>query len=202
MNVVQKYYQLQSITLDKISFLDGLPALAFRFYLANIFWMAANNKWNPFNSESSLQPTIDWFGNADWGLGLPFPELLGSLAWATEYFGAILLILGLATRWISIPLIVTMIVAIFTVHIDNGWSAIASSVDGEIASRVDTARSLLEEHGNYDWLTAKGSFVILQNGIEFASTYLLMLLSLLFVGGGRYLSMDYYLNRHFSKRRD
>lgn len=200
MNLVQKYYQLQSLTLDKISFLSGLPALAFRLYLANIFWMASNNKWNPFDPESSLQPTIDWFGNADWGLGLPFPELLGSLAWATEYFGAILLILGLATRWISIPLIVTMIVAIFTVHIDNGWAAIASSADGEIASRVDAARSLLQEHGNYDWLTAKGSFVILQNGIEFAFTYLLLLLSLLFTGGGRYLSMDYFLDRHFNQK--
>ncbi len=199
MSLVQKYYQLQSMTLDKIAVLDGLPALAFRLYLANVFWMAANNKWNPFDSESSLQPTIDWFGNADWGLGLPFPELLGSLAWATEYFGAILLIVGFATRWISIPLIITMIVAIFSVHIDHGWAAIASSADGEIASRVDAARSLLKEHGNYEWLTEKGVFVILQNGIEFAFTYLLMLVSLLFVGGGRYLSMDYYLNKHFKK---
>jgi len=199
MNLVQKYYQLQSMTLDKITFLDGLPSLAFRFYLANVFWMAANNKWNPFDSASSLQPTIDWFGNADWGLGLPFPEVLGSLAWATEYFGAILLVLGLATRWISIPLIVTMIVAIFSVHIDNGWSAIASSADGEIASRVEAARSLLQEHGNYDWLTEKGVFVILQNGIEFAFTYLLLLVSLLFAGGGRFFSVDYYLNRHFKQ---
>lgn len=200
MNIVNKYYQIQKATLDKISFLDGLPPLAFRFYLANVFWMAANNKWNPFNPDSSLQPTIDWFGNSDWGLGLPMPELLGSLAWATEYFGAILLILGLATRWISIPLIATMIVAIFTVHIENGWAAIASGADGEIASRVDAARSLLQEHGNYDWLTAKGGFVILQNGIEFAFTYLLMLASLLFAGGGRLFSVDYYLDKHFNKQ--
>ena len=199
MSIVNKYYQIQKATLDKISFLDGLPSLAFRLYLANVFWMAANNKWNPFNPDSSLQPTIDWFGNSDWGLGLPMPELLGSLAWATEYFGTILLIFGLATRWISIPLIATMIVAIFTVHIENGWAAIASSADGEIASRVDAARSLLQEHGNYDWLSAKGGFVILQNGIEFAFTYLLMLVSLLFAGGGKYFSVDYYLNKHFNK---
>ncbi len=200
MDLVEKYYQLQSSTLDKIILLDGLPSLTFRIYLANIFWMAANNKWNPFNSESSLQPTIDWFGNSDWGLGLPFPELLGSLAWATEYFGAILLLLGLATRWISIPLIATMIVAIFSVHIDNGWSAVASSVDGEIASRINAARSLLEEHENYEWLTEKGAFVILQNGVEFAFTYLLLLVSLLFVGGGRFVSVDYFLNKHFSSK--
>ena len=197
MNLIERYYQIQSLTIDKITFLNGLPALAFRVYLANVFWMAANNKWNPFDETSSLQPTIDWFGNADWGLGLPFPELLGSLAWATEYFGAIFLLVGFATRWISIPLIVTMVVAILTVHIDHGWSAIASSADGEIASRVDAARSLLQEHGNYEWLTEKGVFVILQNGIEFAFTYMIMLFSLLFVGGGRFVSIDYFLNRYF-----
>ena len=199
MNLVDKYYQLQASTIDKADFMNGLPSLFFRVYLANVFWMAGNSKWNPFDSESSLQPTIDWFGNTDWGLGLPFPELLGSLAWATEYFGAILLLVGLATRWISLPLIVTMVVAIFTVHIDNGWSAIASSTDGEIASRIGAVRSLLQEHGNYDWLTEKGVLVILQNGIEFAFTYLIMLTSLFFVGGGKFVSVDYFLNKHFKK---
>jgi len=202
MNLVQKYYQLQSMTFDKISVLNGLPALAFRIYLANIFWIAGTTKWNPFDKDSSLENTINWFGNTEWGLGLPFPELLAYLAWASEYFGAILLVIGLATRWISIPLIVTMLVAIFSVHLENGWSAIASGANDEISSRVSAATSLLQEHGNYGWLTEKGSFVILQNGIEFAFTYLLMLLSLTFTGGGNYLSVDYYLNKHFRKSID
>ncbi|MFT6734489.1 MAG: putative oxidoreductase [Polaribacter sp.] len=200
MSLVQKYYQLQASTIDKIDFLSGLPSLAFRIYLANVFWMAGNNKWNPFDSESSLQPTIDWFGNSDWGLGLPFPELLAFMAWATEFFGAIFLLLGFATRWISIPLIATMVVAIFTVHIDHGWSAIASSADTDVASRIEAVRSILQEHGNYEWLTEKGVLVILQNGIEFAFTYLLMLASLLFAGGGRFVSVDYFLDRHFKQK--
>ena len=66
--------------------------------------------------------------------------------------------------------------------------------------RVGAARELLQEHGNYSWLTAKGSFVILQNGIEFAVTYLIMLVSLLFTGGGRYFSVDYYLSQLFPAR--
>jgi len=53
----------------------------------------------------------------------------------------------------------------------------------------------LQEQGNYEWLTAKGSVAILNNGIEFAATYFLMLLVLLFWGGGRYVSLDYYLDR-------
>ncbi len=201
--LVTLYYKIQHATIDKLKPLDGLAPLALRLYLVPVFWMSGTTKWNPFDSSSSLQSTIDWFGNSDWGLGLPFPDLLAYLAWGTEYFGAFLLLLGLATRWISIPLIVTMIVAIFTVHIDNGWNAIGSSMhDAEIAARIDAARNLLQEYGNYDWLTEKGSFVILQNGIEFAVTYIVMLLALFFTGGGRFFSLDYYLNHYFSKRYD
>ena len=57
------------------------------------------------------------------------------------------------------------------------------------------ARDILREHGNYAWLTEKGNLVVLNNGIEFAVTYLVMLLALLFSGGGRYTSVDYYLSR-------
>lgn len=42
---------------------------------------------------------------------------------ATEAAGFVLLFLGLGTRLISVPLIVVMIVAIFTVHIGNGFKA-------------------------------------------------------------------------------
>jgi uncharacterized membrane protein YphA (DoxX/SURF4 family) len=37
--------------------------------------------------------------------------------------------------------------------------------------------------------------VILNNGIEFGVTYLIMLLTLLFTGGGRFTSVDYFLSR-------
>ncbi len=40
-----------------------------------------------------------------------------------ETAGVVLLILGLFTRFIAVPLIVIMIVAIMTVHLHNGFSA-------------------------------------------------------------------------------
>ena len=55
------------------------------------FWVAGNNKWNPLDEDSSLDSVIEWFGNAEWGLGLPFPALNAYLSWGAEYFGAILL---------------------------------------------------------------------------------------------------------------
>lgn len=189
--------------LDKTRAIDFLAPLALRLYLAPVFWVAANNKWNPLDSESSLQNTIDWFANPDWGLGLPFPEIMAYLAWGAEYFGAIFLILGLAVRWISIPLMVTMIVAATTVHWHNGWQAIhdrmspfASPEVGEAMERLSRAKSILQEHGNYSWLTEHGNFVISNNGIEFAATYFVMLLVLFFYGAGKYLSLDYWIGRN------
>jgi uncharacterized membrane protein YphA (DoxX/SURF4 family) len=183
------YHSIHKAIFTPLGHLDGLAPLALRLYLFYPFWMAGMQKI------SGMENTIAWFGNPEWGLGLPFPSLLAYLAAYTEVIGAWLLLIGLATRWISIPLIVTMLVAIFAVHWPEGWFAIAQSSDPEVAVRLERAREILQEYGNYSWLTEKGGFVILNNGIEFAVTYLIMLLSLFFTGGGRYTSVDYYLGR-------
>lgn len=180
--------------LDHLRPLDGLAPLLLRLYLAPIFLQAGYNKLAHFDS------TVEWFGNPDWGLGLPLPTLLAGLAGVTELIGAGLLVLGLAVRWISIPLMITMLVAIFAVHWPNGWLAIADSSSWlanervmEAAERLARGRAILQEHGNYDWLTGRGAFVLLNNGIEFAATYFIMVLSLFFTGAGRYVSLDYWL---------
>jgi len=192
--LVEMYYTIHNAIFSRLKYLDGLAPLAFRLYLVPVFWMAGSQKI------AGMESTIEWFGNPDWGLGLPFPSLLAHLAAYTEAVGAVLLLVGLATRWISIPLMITMLVAIFTVHWPNGWPAIADSGVEDVAVRLGKARDLLQEHGNYDWLTEKGSFVILNNGVEFGVTYLIMLLSLLFTGGGRFVSLDYFMAKVFPSR--
>jgi uncharacterized membrane protein YphA (DoxX/SURF4 family) len=190
---------------DKIrSYVDFIGPLLLRIYIVPVFWVASNNKWNPFDSDSSLDSVIQWFGNAEWGLGLPFPTLMAYMAWGTEYFGAILLTLGLATRWISIPLMFTMIVAAVTVHWQNGWQAVhdlsspyASANAGEAIERLSRAKDLLKEHGNYDWLTEYGNLIASNNGIEWAATYFLILLALFVTGGGKFVSVDYWLAKKF-----
>lgn len=188
-SLAQGFARLQEGLFSRLAYLDGLAPLALRVFLFFPLWMAGTQKL------AGIENTIEWFGNPDWGLGLPFPTLLAYLAAYTEALGALLLLIGLATRWISIPLMVTMLVAIFAVHWDQGWAAIADSSSQDIAQRLGAAREILREHGNYSWLTEKGGFVILNNGIEFAVTYLIMLFSLFFTGGGRYTSADYYLGR-------
>ena len=192
MNALARWYHsIHNGIFSRLQYLDGLAPLSLRLYLAYPFLYAGREKL------AGIENTIQWFGNPDWGLGLPFPALLAYLAAYTEFIGALLLFIGLATRWISLPLMATMLVAIFAVHGDNGWFAIAQSSDPEVALRLGAARELLQEHGNYAWLTGKGGIVILQNGIEFAVTYLIMLFTLLFTGGGRFVSVDYYLSQIF-----
>lgn len=188
------YNSVHTAIFSRMRHLDGLAPLAMRLYLVPVFWMAGSQKI------AGMDSTIEWFGNSDWGLGLPFPAVLAHLAAYTEAVGAVLLLVGLATRWISIPLMITMLVAIFAVHWPNGWAAIADSGAQDVAVRLGAARELMQEHGNYSWLTDKGNFVILNNGIEFGVTYFLMLLGLLFTGGGRYVSLDYYLSKVFPAR--
>jgi putative oxidoreductase len=189
--LAELYYSIHKAIFPRLQYADGLGPLALRLYLVPIFWVAGTTKLG------GIENAIAWFGNPDWGLGLPFPALMAYLAAYTEVAGAVLLALGLATRWISIPLIVTMLVAVFAVHWPNGWAAIADSNVEEVAARLDVAREILQENGNYNWLTEKGGFVILNNGIEFAVTYLVILLALLFSGGGRYVSVDYWLARWY-----
>lgn len=188
--------ELYYTALNRLRYLDGLAPLALRLYLGPIFIFAG---WKKI---TGIEDTIAWFGNPEWGLGLPFPELLGWLAALTEFGGGIALILGLATRLFSIPLMVTMLVAAFAVHWEFGWQAVAdpnwlyaSDRVVEAADRLERVKTILQEHGNYEWLTGRGSVVILNNGIEFAATYFIMCLTLLFTGGGRYFSVDYWLAR-------
>lgn len=183
--------------LNTTRIIDFLGPLALRLYLAPIFWMAGTSKL------ADIESTAAWFGNPDWGLGLPFPEVMAWLAASTETVGALLLLTGLAVRWISVPLLFTMIVAIVTVHWQHGWQAIADTkfclfncIDAQqAAERLSAAREILQQHGNYDWLTGQGSFVILNNGIEFAATYSIMLLVLFSIGAGRFVSIDYWIDR-------
>ncbi len=67
----------------------------------------------------SIGDIASWFES----MGIPMPTLNAYLATGTETLGFVLLFLGLGTRLISIPLIITMIVAIVTVHLGHGFEA-------------------------------------------------------------------------------
>ena len=207
-SIVDSYRAFYHRGLQAIQCADGLAPLLMRVILVPVFWMAGTHKID-FATLLPYPEIVDWFGNPDWGLGLPVPGLMAFLAGWAEVAGAVLLAAGLAVRWISIPLMVTMLVAMFTVHWEFGWQAIADPSAPfanerviESADRLAKARDILQEYGNYDWLTDSGSFVVLNNGIEFAAIYFVMLLSLFFTGGGRFTSTDYWLQRFWTASKD
>jgi putative oxidoreductase len=83
--------------------------LLLRLYFGWAFFKAGMGKLQ------HLDTTADYFA----GLGIPMPTLNACLAGATECFGGLLLLLGLASRLVTIPLIFTMLVAYFTQHIEE-----------------------------------------------------------------------------------
>ena len=92
--------------------LSDLPPLVFRLILAYGFYEPAITKWK------NIEGVAEWFGS----MGIPFPTLNAYMAASTEAVGIVLLTVGLATRFISIPLMVVMVVAVVTVHWSNGFA--------------------------------------------------------------------------------
>jgi putative oxidoreductase len=109
MNLVEKYNQLSK----SLGSLKDIPLLLMRLVLAYGFYGTGIMKWK------NLDNVAEWFGS----LGIPFPVVNTYLAASSEIAGVILLILGLGTRIIAVPLMFTMLIAIITVHIGNGFEA-------------------------------------------------------------------------------
>ena len=91
---------------DKLAKLEFLYLLALRLALAAGFYGPTMKKIQHFDA------TIGYFAK----LGIPMPTFNAYLATGTEILVIILLPLGLGVRFIAIPAMITMLVAIFTVH--------------------------------------------------------------------------------------
>jgi len=109
MRLIQFYQEFSRLS----EYTHSLALFFARIAVAYGFYEPAMMKWNDINA------VAEWFGS----MGIPFPTLNAYMAASTETAGVVLLILGLFTRFISIPLMVIMIVAIFTVHLSNGFAA-------------------------------------------------------------------------------
>lgn len=185
-----KILQLTETALEKSRGVDFLVPLAIRLYLLPIFLDGAHSKIVGFPA------LVTWFGapHAQGGLGMPAPLLMALLATAAEAVGCVALIFGLFTRLAVVPLLVTMSVALLTVHWSHGWAALAPKA-AESTLRLQAFMEWLAQNfpGRFNYITELGDPVILNNGVEFTVTYLIMLAALFFYGGGRYVSLDYWI---------
>lgn len=85
--------------------------LAIRLLWGYLFFQAGFGKLQNIHSVS------DFF----YSLKIPFPEFSAHLVAWTETIGGACLILGFASRLISVPLIITMLVALFVAHFDSNF---------------------------------------------------------------------------------
>ena len=131
---------------------DFLFLFVIRIYLFFVFWNAGMNKllweddWPKINQEfvDLLGPNPDSTDN----LNFIFPTFFAWLAALAEAGGAVLLLLGLFTRWIAIPVIFTMFVAVYF-HFPNGWNADANGYQMAAIYILILAIPLIYGGGNY-----------------------------------------------------
>ncbi len=93
--------------------LRDVPLLMFRWILALGFYEPAMMK------VKNLLGVAEWFESMNY----PLPMVTATLSMVTEVTGIVLLIVGLGTRLISIPLMFVMVIATLTVHLPNGFPA-------------------------------------------------------------------------------
>lgn len=161
------YYQQLTEQLSCIA--NYLPPLILRLILAIEFGSAGIEKFNGSN----------WFHE----LTFPFPfnllpaEVSWNIATYFEMFGAIALILGLATRFFSISLFILTIVAIASVH----WASAIHSLDDLLAGY-----RIVDEEGD-----GLGNY-------KLPLIYMVMFLPLIFGGAGK-LSLDYLIKQKCCK---
>lgn len=177
--------------IEKCKQWDFLVLLGVRLFLIPVIFVGAHSKVTGF--DGAVQLMVE--------LGLPFPTFLAFVAASTEVIGCICIALGLFTRIISIPMIFLMSAASLTVHWKHGWDAIATKTM-ESTWRLNGFIEWLSANypGRYNYITELGDPVMLNNGMEFAATYFVMLLVLFMFGGGRYVSADYWLKKRFTNK--
>ncbi|MEZ9190670.1 MULTISPECIES: DoxX family protein [unclassified Vibrio] len=94
----------------------GYGALALRIPVGFIFMAYGAQKLFGWFGGYGLEGTGQWMASIGLGPGV----LMALLAGSAEFFGGLFILLGLLTRPAALSLAMTMIVAIFAVHFENG----------------------------------------------------------------------------------
>jgi len=168
--------------------LDFLPPLLLRLFLAPLLWVSGVQKVGLFKA-----PDADFLNPITWvdmnaynatvsafqesAITIPLPELMAWIVPSIEIAGALFLLIGFAVRWVSIPLLLLV-----------GGSLFASLLGSDLTA---TLEGFVANHGFSNPGFASLTMML---------TYLIMLLTLFFMGAGRYFSIDWLLFRKLQRR--
>src|SRR5271169_983863 len=94
---------------DRLSTAWWIPALLMRLFVGYFFMETG---WGKIHN-------LEAFTTRFAGWGIPYPAFNAALSAYTEFLGGALTILGLGMRFVSIPMIINMIVAVLTVKLKS-----------------------------------------------------------------------------------
>lgn len=86
--------------------------LAMRAMVGVVFFFHGSQKLFAWFGGPGMHGTADFMAT----MGIPLPHVSAVLVGATEFFGGLALLVGLATRLVTVPMIFSMLVAVFVVH--------------------------------------------------------------------------------------
>jgi putative oxidoreductase len=118
-----------------LNYFQSFSLLFARLALAYGFYEPALTKWRNFDT------TTQWFDS----IGIPFAPFMTLLTASIEIIGVLLLVLGLFTRFITVPLMIIMVIAVLSVHLSNGFSVANNGF--EIPLYYFLFLSILASHG-------------------------------------------------------
>lgn len=108
---------------------QSISPLSLRIVAGIIFTAHGAQKLFAWFGGYGLEGTGQWMES----IGLAPGYLMALMAGSAEFFGGLFLIFGLLTRPTSFVLAITMIVAIFSVHIENGLFMTANGYEFSLA---------------------------------------------------------------------
>lgn len=122
---------------------NSFSQLALRLPLGIIFAAHGSQKLFGWFGGYGLEGTGQWMAS----IGLEPGVLMAALSGSAEFFGGVALILGLLTRPAALVLAITMLVAIFSVHIGNGLFMSNNGYEFGLALLAGTASLLISGGG-------------------------------------------------------
>jgi putative oxidoreductase len=107
MKLIDSMLEIRNLFLNAIERADWLPALLARLFVGYFFFETGLGKVQ--NLDAMTQRFIEW--------GIPAPAFNAALSGYTELIGGALVLVGLCTRLVSIPMIINMVVAVLSVKL-------------------------------------------------------------------------------------
>jgi putative oxidoreductase len=124
---------------------QSLSSLPLRLIAGVIFTAHGAQKLFAWFGGYGLDGTGQWMES----IGLSPGYMMALLSGSAEFFGGLLLILGFLTRPASFVLAITMIVAVFSVHVSNGLFMSNNGYEFGLALIAITAALLVQGAGRY-----------------------------------------------------